>query len=301
MTDATPPPRFERFRYVQGPVTTGDFLVLGIVVLVLVATFAMTLIVIVVNLDMNDSTTARWAAFGTWFAGLATASSVAAAVVYGNKQTKQSREAVEQQLRQSDWQHTVQMDELRGQLQTTIQLHGEQLSHDTSRQQLDLAYESRARQLNAIETVWTAIGRVVGPTTELKIRIERIHGLQQKVDKDATDTESVAERDRRRVQFSEWTTTYQDHIVQALIAFNSAHLWISDVEIRAQVLDLEKAFTAMSMSANFAIMESALGRKSLGDLDAKKSALLQLREPMIRLAAKKLSPSALLRGDVPDN
>lgn len=280
---------------------TGDIAILGIVMGTFLAITVFGGFALWDAVTPNEWTAAGWGSVGTWVAGLATAASVAAAVVYGNRQTRQSREAIEQQLRQADAQHSAQMRELREQLNTTVRLHDEQLSHDAARQQLDLAYGNRARQLDAIETVWRGVGRVVGPLTDLKMRIERINRLSQAVDEGPDDTESRDERDRRRVEFAEWVATYQNDITQAQLAFTGTHLWITDAELKQSMHALEQTFNVAAMAANAAILGMAFGHQAgdaaLERLDSAKSDLLTMRGPMLELAAKRLDPSVLLRPD----
>jgi len=282
---------------------TGDIVILVIVVGVLLVVTALGGITLWSVVNPTEWTAAGWGSVGTWVAGLATAASVAAAVIFGNRQTKQSREAVEQQLRQAEALHAAQMAELKEQLDTTVRLHEEQLSHDAARQQLDLAYANLGRQFDAIETLWQGIGRVVGPLTDLKIRIERINRLSQTVDENPDDTESTDERDRRRVEFAEWAATYQNHITQAQLAFTGAHLWLTDAELRQSMRELEATFNVTAIAANTAILGMTIGHKAgeaaLDHLDSAKSKLLTQRGPMLQLAAERLAPSVLLKPSVP--
>ncbi|WP_458682672.1 hypothetical protein [Prescottella equi] len=94
MTDAQPPKRYKRPHYFQRPMTTGDIAILWIVSAVVVAAAVIGLIVIVVNLDMTESTVARWTMAGALIAPFPTAIAVWA----GMRSSRMEREA-------SDVQH----------------------------------------------------------------------------------------------------------------------------------------------------------------------------------------------------
>lgn len=222
------------------------------------------------HINPIEWTAGGWAAIGAWVGGSATAGALFAAL----RQTGKTEKIAAKQLKASRELHDRELLEQR-----------------------------RLRQVEAIAVIWDRIGESVGPTTELKLRLERLKDLRQRAS-DATDQGKKAEleqaRDEHTLALGDWFPHYQASATRPLLAFSSAHMLIDDRDIILLLRDLELAFVDLGKAAATTVANCVgQNRFDYTRLDDAKSKVLNLREPMITTVAEKLGNPALkaVRGE----